>query len=95
MASSSTIARLIGQVKLMGMWILQLYKKVEDADQFKEEVVNNYKAHLAKLALENNDLRRHISRNINKLTQLGAVDARSLLPSLEISGFQMEDAPSA
>ena len=55
------------------------------------EAVNHYKARLAKVELENDDLRRQMSLNILKP---GAIGPRSLLPPHEFSGFQVEDASS-
>ena len=66
------------KVKLMGLRIAKQDKKMEAVRQFNEEVVYHYKSQITKLELEKEDLRREMSRNINKETQLGAGGAQSL-----------------
>jgi len=73
------------EVKLMSAKILKLGKKMEGARQFNEEVVNHYKSHITKLELEKEDLKRELSRQMQK-TQFGAGPPQSLQLALQFSG---------
>merc|ERR1719289_538534 len=80
------------EVKLMRAKIAMLRKKMEGAREFNEEVVNHYKSHITKLELEKEDLKRELSRKMNKQTQFGAGPSQSLQLALEFSGQVADDS---
>ena len=59
------------EVQLLRARLTKQSKKIEGVRHFNEEVVNHYKSHITKLELEKEDLKRELSRNIHKQTQLG------------------------
>ena len=59
------------EVHLLRARLAKQSKKHEGLRHFNEEVVNHYKSHITKLELEKEDLKRELSRNIHKQTQLG------------------------
>ena len=58
----------------------------------KMEVVNYYKSYISKLGLEKEDLKREVSRNMHKQTQLGG-RPQSLQPALQFIGQVADDSP--
>lgn len=73
------------QAKLMRARMYKQAEKLEATHQFNEQVVNHYKSHVAKVELERDDLKRELTKNMQKQAQLGAVP-QSFQHALEYGG---------